>query len=74
MGWTPREIARRVSWDSRLLLFELDPARAHPLERQFARGSARTRHRWWMPRAHLLNSREFDAHFTEVAVIQGKFI
>jgi hypothetical protein len=36
MGRIPREIARRVSWDSRLLLFELDPARAHPLERQFA--------------------------------------
>jgi len=37
-GRIPREIARRVSWDSRLLLFELDPARAHPLERQFAMG------------------------------------
>ena len=62
MGRIPREIARRVSWDSRLLLFEFDPARAHPLERQFARGSARTRHR------------EFDAHFAEIAVIYGKFI
>jgi len=27
-----------------------------------------------MPRAHLLNSREFDAHFAEIAVIYGKFI
>ena len=37
MGRISPEIARRVSWDSRLLLFELDPARAHHLERQFVR-------------------------------------
>src|SRR3954467_14975772 len=35
-GVHSREIARRMSADSRLLLFELDPAFARGLERQFA--------------------------------------
>jgi len=35
-GVHSREIARRMSADSRLLLFELDPAFARDLERQFA--------------------------------------
>jgi hypothetical protein len=51
MGRIPREIARRVSWDSRLLLFELDPARAHPLERQFAPGIGPYTSSMEMPRA-----------------------
>jgi phospholipid N-methyltransferase len=36
-GVHSREIARRMSSDSHLLLFELDPAFSHDLERQFAR-------------------------------------
>ena len=36
-GVHSREIARRMSADSHLLLFELDPAFARDLERQFAR-------------------------------------
>jgi phospholipid N-methyltransferase len=36
-GVHSREIARRMSPDSHLLLFELDPAFSHDLERQFAR-------------------------------------
>src|SRR5881398_90446 len=36
-GVHSREIARRMSSDSHLLLFELDPAFARDLERQFAR-------------------------------------
>src|SRR5207245_11324147 len=36
-GVHSREIARRMSPDSHLLLFELDPAFSHALERQFAR-------------------------------------
>ena len=36
-GVHSREIARRMSRDSHLLLFELDPAFSHDLERQFAR-------------------------------------
>ena len=46
---------------SLLLLFELDLARAHHLERQFIRASG-------------LNGREFDAIFAEIAVTYGKFI
>jgi phospholipid N-methyltransferase len=41
-GVHSREIARRMSADSHLLLFELDPAFARDLERQFA-GDARVR-------------------------------
>ena len=36
-GVHSREIARRMSPESHLLLFELDPAFSHDLERQFAR-------------------------------------
>src|SRR5213079_544922 len=36
-GVHSREIARRMSPDSTLILFELDPAFFHDLERQFAR-------------------------------------
>jgi hypothetical protein len=51
MGRIPREIARRVSWDSRLLLFELAPARVHPLERQFTTGIGPYTSSMGMPRA-----------------------
>jgi len=62
-----------VSWDSRLLLFELDPARAHPLERQFAMGIGPYASSMVATRP-FAESREFDANFAEIAVIYGKFI
>jgi len=38
-------------------------------------GSARKRHPWGCRAGrNLLNGREFDAHFAEIAVIYGKFI
>ena len=44
-GVHSREIARRMRPDSRLLLFELDPAFSRDLERQFAKD----------PRVHVIN-------------------
>ncbi len=52
-----------MSWDSHLLLFELDPARAHHLERQLARDRRVHVNHGDAARRHLLNSRALDAHF-----------
>lgn len=46
VGVHSREIARRMRPDTQLLLFELDPAFSHDLERQFADD----------PRVHVINS------------------
>jgi hypothetical protein len=64
MGRILCEIARRVSWNSYLLLFELDPARAHHLSNSNLPGiGAYTSTMGDAARRHLPNSREFDAHF-----------
>jgi len=45
-GVHSREIARRMSLDSHLLLFELDPAFSHDLERAICPGSPGACHSW----------------------------
>jgi phospholipid N-methyltransferase len=73
-GVHSRGIARRMTMDSHLLLFGLDAAFAHYLERQFAPRLAGNVSHAGCRAPQFLKGREFDAHFAEITVIYGKFI